>query len=54
MEQENQIKDMATIATSIASIIKQKLKGKGNPTSTGLYVQDGTRPPINLSFSNEA
>ena len=39
MEQQNQIKDIATIV----SLIKQKFKG-GNPTSTGLNVLDGAWP----------
>ena len=37
MEQQNQIKNMATMVTGIGCLIKQKLKGEGNlnPTSTG-------------------
>ena len=58
MAQQNQIKDMATMVTNIASLIKQKFKGEGNPnpttTSTGLDVPDGAQPPIDLNVSNEA
>ena len=46
MEQQNQIKEMATIVYSIVSLIKQKFKGEGNPTSTGLNIPDGSRALI--------
>ena len=42
------------MVTSIASLIKQKFKGEGNPTKTDLNVPDGARPPIDLNVSNEA
>ena len=56
MEQQNQIKNMATMVTSIGCLIKQKLKGEGNlnPTSTGLNVSDEARPPIDLNVFNDA
>ena len=58
MEQQNQIKDMVTIVTNIASLIKQNFKGEGNSnlttTSAGLNIQDGAQPPIHLNVSNEA
>ena len=58
MEQQNQIKDMAVMVTSIASLIKHKLEGEGNPnpttTNTGLNVPDGAQPPVDLNVSNEA
>ena len=57
MEQQNQIKDMATMVTGTASLIKQKIKWEGNPnpntTSTGLNVPDGARLPLDLNVSNE-
>ena len=43
-KQQNQIKDMATMVASIASLIKQDLKGEGNPTSTSLNVPDEAQP----------
>ena len=46
MEQQNQIKEMATIVYSIVSLIKQKFKGEGSPTSTGLNIPDGSWAPI--------
>ena len=49
---------MATMVTSIASLIKQKFKGEDNPNpttaTTGLNVPDEVWPPIDLNFSNEA
>ena len=58
MEQQNQIKDMAVMITSITSLIKQKFKGEGNPnpttTNTGLNVPDGAQPTVDLNVSNEA
>ena len=42
------------MVTSTASLIKQKFKGEGNPTSTGLNVPGGARSPIDLNLSNEA
>ena len=35
---------MATMVASIASLIKQDLKGEGNPASTGLNVPDEAQP----------
>ena len=58
MEQQNQIKDMAVMITSITSLIKQKFKGEGNSnpttTNTGLNVPDGAQPTVDLNVSNEA
>ena len=45
------------MVTNTASLIKQKIKGEGNPnpntTSTGLNVPDGARLPLDLNVSNE-
>ena len=54
-EQQNQIKDMTTMTTmtTISSLIKQKFKEEGYPTSTELNAPDGACPPIDLNGFNE-
>ena len=43
MEQQNQIKDMFTMVTSIPSLIKKKFNGDANPTIVG---KGGHTPPF--------
>ena len=52
--QQNQIKDMVAMVTSIASLIRQKFKGESNSTNIGLSVPDLASPPIDVTVYNEA